>query len=102
GSSSSRRRHTSFARGCTSAVDYADPVDTTAAITINTIALDDVINAVEHGTTLAISGTTTGVENGATVSVTLNGHTYTGTVASNRSEERRVGKDGGARAHRNY
>jgi hypothetical protein len=49
-------------------------------ITVGTIAGDDIINAVEHGGAVTLSGSTTGVEAGQTVSVTLNGQTYTTTV----------------------
>ncbi|GCF86735.1 hypothetical protein GSbR_33350 [Geobacter sp. SVR] len=41
------------------------------------------INAAEHGGQVAISGTTTGAENGRTVTVHLNGHDYTATVSNN-------------------
>src|SRR6185369_2114697 len=58
-------------------------VDTAASITIGTIALDDVVNAAESQSALAISGTTSGVEDGQTVTVTLNGHDYTATVSGN-------------------
>ena len=55
--------------------------DESASIAINTIAGDDVVNAQESQSDLAISGTTAGVEDGQTVSVTLNGQTYTATVS---------------------
>src|SRR6185503_5385182 len=57
-------------------------VDETApTITITTpIAVDDVINAAESGLPLTIAGTTTGVEVGQIVTVTLNGLSYTATV----------------------
>ncbi|UAJ73308.1 Ig-like domain-containing protein [Synechocystis sp. PCC 7339] len=59
-------------------------VDTTAPIiSINTIASDDIINAAEAGSPVAVSGTTTGVENGQTVTVTIDGNTYTTTVSNN-------------------
>src|SRR6266852_4893038 len=58
-------------------------VDETApTIAINTIAGDDILNAVESHSALAISGTTSGVEDGQHVTVTLNGHTYDAVVAS--------------------
>ncbi|WP_180201327.1 BapA-related adhesin SiiEA [Escherichia coli] len=53
-----------------------------AAITINTIATDDVINAAEKGADLTLSGTTTNVEPGQTVTVTFGGKNYTASVAS--------------------
>jgi hypothetical protein len=53
-------------------------IDTTAGISIDAnIAEDNTINAQEHDKPLLISGTSTGVEAGQTVTVTLNGHTYT-------------------------
>ncbi|EFM0296682.1 Ig-like domain-containing protein [Escherichia coli] len=58
---------------------------TPAAITINTIATDDVINAAEKGADLTLSGTTTNVEPGQTVTVTFGGKNYTATVASDGS-----------------
>ncbi len=53
------------------------------SITINTVAGDDVINAVEDDTNTIISGTTLGVEDGGRVDVVVNGITYTATVNSN-------------------
>ncbi len=58
---------------------------TPAAITINTIATDDVINAAEKGADLTLSGTTTNVEAGQTVTVTFGGKNYTASVASDGS-----------------
>ena len=52
-------------------------------ITINPIATDDIINAVEDKSPVAIGGTTTGVEDGQTLMVTLHGITYTTTVTGN-------------------
>ncbi|MFA9342640.1 Ig-like domain-containing protein, partial [Escherichia coli] len=46
---------------------------------------DDVINAVEKGETLVVSGSTSGVEAGQTVTVTFGGKNYTTTVESNGS-----------------
>ncbi|MGU5252496.1 Ig-like domain-containing protein, partial [Escherichia coli] len=54
-------------------------------ITINTLSGDDVINAVEKGETLVVSGSTSGVEAGQTVTVTFGGKNYTTTVESNGS-----------------
>ncbi|WP_209404581.1 Ig-like domain-containing protein [Pseudozobellia sp. WGM2] len=57
-------------------------IDTTAPlIAIDTIAGDDIINALEDDSPVAISGTTD-AEDGQIVSVVLNGNTYTATVAS--------------------
>ncbi len=61
-------------------------VDLTAvAVSINTITGDDVINAAEKGAALTLSGSTSGVEAGQTVTVTFGGKTYTTTVAANGS-----------------
>ena len=57
-------------------VDEIPPV-----IAINVIALDDIINAAEAGADVTISGTTD-AENGQTVTVALNGKTYTGTATA--------------------
>ncbi|WP_411705273.1 Ig-like domain-containing protein, partial [Edaphovirga cremea] len=48
-------------------------------LTINTLAQDDVINAVEKGQPLTVSGTSTQID-GAMVSVTLNGISYQAAV----------------------
>ncbi|PXG97907.1 type 1 secretion target domain-containng protein, partial [Citrobacter freundii] len=50
------------------------------AISINAIATDDVINAAEKGVDLVLSGATTNVEAGQTVTVSLNGKIYNTTV----------------------
>ena len=56
-------------------------IDVTApTIAINVVATDDIINAVEDDSDVTISGTTIGAEDGQTVTVVLNGHTYTTTV----------------------
>nr|WP_134690928.1 Ig-like domain-containing protein [Enterobacter hormaechei] len=52
----------------------------TVAISINALATDDVINAAEKGTDLVLSGVTTNVEAGQTVTISLNGRIYTTTV----------------------
>ncbi|MGS0066312.1 Ig-like domain-containing protein, partial [Escherichia coli] len=56
---------------------------TAVAISINTVASDDVINAAEKGTDLTLSGSTSGIESGQTVTVTFGGKTYTASVAAN-------------------
>ncbi|NAJ54030.1 Ig-like domain-containing protein, partial [Escherichia coli] len=67
-------------------VSHPFTVDLTAvAISINTIASDDVINAAEKGTGLTLSGSTSGIESGHTVTVTFGGKTYTASVAANGS-----------------
>ncbi|MCK7046328.1 Ig-like domain-containing protein [Enterobacter cloacae] len=56
-------------------------VDLTAvAISIDTIAADDVINAAEKGADLMLSGSTSNVEENQTVTVTFGGKSYTTTV----------------------
>ncbi|HEY1844952.1 MAG TPA: Ig-like domain-containing protein, partial [Buttiauxella sp.] len=50
------------------------------AISINTVAADDVINATEKGENLILSGTTTNVQEGQTVSITFGGKSYNATV----------------------
>ncbi|MBJ3779763.1 Ig-like domain-containing protein [Enterobacter asburiae] len=52
----------------------------TVAISINSIATDDVINAAEKGADLVLSGATTNVEAGQTVTISLNGKIYSATV----------------------
>lgn len=67
-------------------VSHPFTVDLTAvAISINTVASDDVINAAEKGTGLTLSGSTSGIESGQTVTVTFGGKTYTAIVAANGS-----------------
>ncbi len=67
-------------------VSHPFTVDLTAvAISINTVASDDVINAAEKGTNLTLSGSTSGIESGQTVTVTFGGKTYTARVAANGS-----------------
>ncbi|WP_181165620.1 Ig-like domain-containing protein [Mesorhizobium sp. B2-4-12] len=59
-------------------------VDETApTITISQIAGDDILNALEAQSPLAISGTTSGVDDGQHVTVSLNGHSYDAVVTSN-------------------
>jgi len=71
-------------------------------IAINTFAQDDIVSAAEHGTPLVVSGTTSAPA-GQTVTITLNGKTYTTTVQSDGSWSYTVGSadvtalaDGGA------
>ncbi|MDF7727850.1 hypothetical protein PUR50_22275, partial [Enterobacter hormaechei subsp. steigerwaltii] len=56
------------------------PSASTVAISINALATDDVINAAEKGADLVLSGVTTNVEAGQTVTISLNGRIYTTTV----------------------
>ena len=56
-------------------------IDATApTITIDVVAVDDIINAAEDDSPVTISGTTTGAENGQPVTVVLNGTTYNTTT----------------------
>ncbi|QEM83229.1 Ig-like domain-containing protein [Halomonas binhaiensis] len=52
------------------------------SVAINTLAEDDIVNAVEHGQALEVSGTTTGLKGGEVISVELDGQTYTSTVSA--------------------
>ncbi len=62
--------------GNPASADHALAVDVTAPdLTINTVAGDDIINAIEHGQALVVSGTSTGAAAGDVVTVTLNGKT---------------------------
>ncbi|HFT0375680.1 TPA: Ig-like domain-containing protein [Enterobacter mori] len=64
--------------GNPASVEHNLAVDITApAVTINTVAGDDVINITEHGQAHIISGTATGAAAGDKVTVTLGGQTYT-------------------------
>ncbi|MFP1496415.1 hypothetical protein ACLB1Q_13040 [Escherichia coli] len=56
-------------------------------MTINTIAGDDILSAAETGAALTITGSST-AEAGQTVTVTLNGTNYTGTVQTDGSWSR--------------
>ena len=59
-------------------VDHNLTVDATVpAVTINTVAGDDVINLAEHSQAHIISGTATGAAAGDKVTVTIGGQTYT-------------------------
>ncbi|MFG3826354.1 hypothetical protein ACGI6H_35050, partial [Escherichia coli] len=49
------------------------------------ITSDDVVNAAEKGAALTLSGSTSGVEAGQTVTVTFGGKTYTTTVQTGGS-----------------
>ena len=69
------------AAGNTISISHDVTVDlATVAISINAIATDDVINAAEKGADLVLSGATTNVEAGQTVTLSLNGKIYTTTV----------------------
>lgn len=62
-------------------VTVIDIDDTAPVIAISTVSMDDIINNAEANADVAISGSTD-AENGQTVTVKLNGKTYTGTVNS--------------------
>ena len=64
--------------------DNSVTYDTTVpSITIRVIAIDDIINATEDNNDVTINGTTSGAEDGQTVTVGLNGKTYTDNVNTN-------------------
>ncbi|GEG08581.1 hypothetical protein EC150222_02030 [Escherichia coli O145:H28] len=70
----------------TTTITHPVTVDLAAvAISINTVSGDDVINAAEKGADLTLSGNTSGVEVGQTVTVTFGGKSYTTTVAADNS-----------------
>ena len=72
--------------GTQTSITHPVSVDlTTVAISMNSITSDDVINATEKGAALTLSGSTSGVEAGQTVTLTFGGKTYTTTVAANGS-----------------
>ena len=59
-------------------------VDETApTVTINTLAGDNVLNALEAQSNLTIGGSASGVEDGQHVTVTFNNHSYDAVVTSN-------------------
>ena len=61
------------------AVDTTAP---TASLALNAITADNVLNAAEAGGTVAVTGTVGGdVQSGDTVTLTVNGHAYTGAVS---------------------
>ncbi|MEQ9887086.1 Ig-like domain-containing protein [Pectobacterium zantedeschiae] len=61
-------------------------IDTSSdSISISIVALDNQINRLEASQPLTISGSTVNVTPGESVTVTLNGKTYTGTIAANGS-----------------
>ncbi|MDM8927329.1 Ig-like domain-containing protein, partial [Escherichia coli] len=69
--------------GTTTSISHPVTVDLAAvAITINTLSTDDVINAAEKGSDLQLSGTTSDVEAGQTITVIFGGKSYTTTVAA--------------------
>ena len=72
--------------GTTTSITHPVTVDLAAvAITINPLSTDDVINAAEKGSDLQLSGTTSDVEAGQTITVIFGGKSYTTTVAADNS-----------------
>src|SRR5262245_13061099 len=60
-----------------------DTVPPTASITLDAVTADNAVNAAEAGSNVAITGTVGGdVQDGDTVTLTVNGNTYNGQVAS--------------------
>ena len=81
-------------------VDVTAPAPT-ITLTSN-ITADDVINAAEAGGNIAITGTVGGdADDGDTVTLTVNGTNYTGTVCGGRLLDQRAGRGagGGCRLH---
>jgi hypothetical protein len=62
------------------AIDAGQP-----GLRINTISGDDIVNSIEHNQALVISGSSEGLNSGATVTLTINGKTYTATVKADGS-----------------
>lgn len=56
---------------------------------IDTVAGDDVINIIEHGQNLIVSGSSTDLVAGSTVTVTINGSNYFATVLADGTGRRR-------------
>ncbi|MBF7957585.1 Ig-like domain-containing protein [Rahnella victoriana] len=70
------------AAGNDGSVTHDVTVDTVSPVlTINTVAADDVINAIEKGEALTVSGTSDGTD-GSTVTLNFNGTNYTATVSN--------------------
>nr|WP_282705589.1 Ig-like domain-containing protein [Budvicia aquatica] len=55
------------------------------SLTVSDIAIDNVVNAIEHGNSVTIKGSYGGAENGQLVTVTLNGKDYSVAVTGNGS-----------------
>ncbi|MGG5219209.1 Ig-like domain-containing protein, partial [Rahnella variigena] len=70
------------AAGNDGSITHDVTVDTIAPVlTINTVAADDVINAIEKGEALTVSGTSNGTD-GSVITLNLNGQNYTATVSN--------------------
>ncbi|GAB3242525.1 Ig-like domain-containing protein [Chitinimonas naiadis] len=67
-------------------VDTTAPDSATTSITVNSITADNIVNAAEAGGNITVSGTVTGeFKIGDTVTLTINGHDYSTTVAADGS-----------------
>lgn len=64
----------------TETVEVRASADNLPLITINAVSTDDYLNASELGQPLLLSGNTTQVQNGQTVTITFNGETFTAEV----------------------
>ncbi|MFD2022379.1 Ig-like domain-containing protein [Pseudocitrobacter faecalis] len=72
--------------GTTTAMDHQVTVDIApVAITIDTFTADNVLNAIERGEALTVSGSTRNVESGQTVTVMLAGKAWTAQVQDDGS-----------------
>ena len=56
---------------------------------IDTVAGDDVINSIEHGQNLIVTGSSDGLAAGTTLTVTVNGKTYAASVLADGTGARR-------------
>ena len=79
GLSPSGRRGCAAGNAATPASKGLD-VDLTADIGINAVAVDNVLNAAEHGQDLTITGTSHGIEPGQQITLSVDGQTYTAQV----------------------
>lgn len=68
-----------------SGTSWSDVDINSDSISISIIAMDNLLNRVEAAQPLTVSGATVNVDTGQTVTVTLNGKTYTTTTAANGS-----------------
>ena len=73
------------ATGNNNTADQASAIydDVPPVLTINPVALDNIINAIEDDSPVAVSGGSTGLENGQAVVLSLNGVDYTAFVSNN-------------------
>ncbi|NIG73585.1 Ig-like domain-containing protein [Klebsiella sp. Ap-873] len=80
--------------GNSGSVDHEFAIDASLpGIRINSIAGDDVINAIEHQQNLIISGSASGMSEGSTVTVTINGANYLATVGADGTWTAAVSSD---------